>query len=117
MNYYKRENYLRKIRGFYEDTGLIKVITGVRRCGKSCLMGTIAEEMRERGTDDAHIVYIDLDSRPYKNITTPDQLERIIDEKTPSPGTTYLEPYFREQNPPLLPLRYGIRRQIGRAHV
>ena len=76
MNYYKRENYLRKIRGFYEDTGLIKVITGVRRCGKSCLMGTIAEEMRERGTDDAHIVYIDLDSRPYKNITTPDQLER-----------------------------------------
>ena len=90
MNYYKRENYLRKIRGFYEDTGLIKVITGVRRCGKSCLMGTIAEEMRERGTDDAHIVYIDLDSRPYKNITTTDQLERIIDEKTPSPGTTYL---------------------------
>ena len=90
MNYYKRENYLRKIRGFYEDTGLIKVITGVRRCGKSCLMGTIAEEMRERGTDEAHIVYIDLDSRPYKNITTPDQLERIIDEKTPSPGTTYL---------------------------
>ena len=90
MNYYKRENYLRKIRGFYEDTGLIKVITGVRRCGKSCLMGTIAEEMRERGTDDAHIVDIDLDSRPYKNITTPDQLERIIDEKTPSPGTTYL---------------------------
>ena len=90
MNYYKRENYLRKIRGFYEDTGLIKVITGVRRCGKSCLMGTIAEEMRERGTDDAHIVYLDLDSRPYKNITTPDHLERIIDEKTPSSGTTYL---------------------------
>ena len=90
MNYYKRENYLRKIRGFYDDMGLIKVITGVRRCGKSCLMGTIAEEMRERGTDDAHIVYLDLDSRPYKNITTPDQLERIIDEKTPSPGTTYL---------------------------
>lgn len=35
MNFYKRENYLRKIRGFYDDTGLIKVISGVRRCGKS----------------------------------------------------------------------------------
>ena len=46
MKYYRRENYLRKIRGFYEDTGLIKVITGVRRCGKSCLMETIADEMR-----------------------------------------------------------------------
>ena len=90
MNYYKRENYLRKIRGFYEDTGLIKVITGVRRCGKSCLMETIADEMRERGTDDAHIVYLDLDRRPYRAIKTPDRLERLIDEKTPSSGTTYL---------------------------
>ena len=90
MNYYKRENYLRKIRGFYEDTGLIKVITGVRRCGKSCLMETIANEMRERGIDDAHIVYFDLDRRPYRAIKTPDRLEQLIDEKTPSSGTTYL---------------------------
>ena len=90
MNYYKRENYLRKIRGFYEDTGLIKVITGVRRCGKSCLMETIANEMRVRGIDDAHIVYLDLDRRPYKNIKAPDQLEQLIDEKTPSAGVTYL---------------------------
>ena len=34
MKHYRRENYLRKIRGFYEDTGLIKVISGVRRCGE-----------------------------------------------------------------------------------
>lgn len=90
MKYYRRENYLRKIRGFYEDTGLIKVITGVRRCGKSCLMETIADEMRERGIDNTHIVYLDLDRRPYKNIKTPDRLERLIDERTPSSGTTYL---------------------------
>ena len=90
MNYYKRENYLRKIRGFYEDTGLIKVITGVRRCGKSCLMETIANEMRGCGIDDAHIVYLDLDRRPYKSIKTSGQLEQLIDEKTPSSGTTYL---------------------------
>ena len=32
---------LKKIRGFYHDTDLIKVIAGVRRCGKSCLMETI----------------------------------------------------------------------------
>ena len=90
MNYYKRENYLRKIRGFYEDTGLIKVITGVRRCGKSCLMETISDELREHGIDDAHIVYLDLDRRPYKSIKTPEQLEQLIDGKTPSSGVTYL---------------------------
>ena len=35
---YYRENYLKKLRGFYDDTDMIKVITGVRRCGKSSLM-------------------------------------------------------------------------------
>ena len=90
MKFFKREIYLRKIRGFYEDTGLIKVLTGVRRCGKSCLMATIGDEMRERGIDDAHIVYLDLDRRPYRNIKTADCLEQLIDEKTPPSGITYL---------------------------
>ncbi len=89
-NYYKREIYLRKIRGFYDDAGIIKVITGVRRCGKSCLMATIAEELRERGVDERGIVYLDLDRRPYRGIKTSDQLERLIDEKTTATGITYL---------------------------
>ena len=47
---FPRENYLNKIRGFYHDDGMIKVITGVRRCGKSCLMQCIAEELRAEGS-------------------------------------------------------------------
>ena len=90
MNFYKRENYLKKIRGFYDDTGMIKVITGVRRCGKSCLMSTIAEELRERGVAESQIVYLDLDRRPYRRVKSPDELERLIDEKTQSSGTIYL---------------------------
>ncbi len=90
MEYYKRENYLRKIRGFYDDAGLVKVITGVRRCGKSCLMATIADELRERGTPGANVVRLDLDRRPYRNVKTPESLERLIDEKTPPTGMTYL---------------------------
>ena len=88
--YYKRENYLRKIRGFYDDTGIIKVITGVRRCGKSCLMSTIAEELRMRGVSECQIVYLDLDRRPYRGIKTQDQLEHLIDDKTTDSGITYL---------------------------
>ena len=49
MRLYRRENYLKKIRGFYHDTGMIKVISGVRRCGKSSLMHTISEELIEQG--------------------------------------------------------------------
>lgn len=88
--YYKRENYLRKIRGFYDDTGIIKVITGVRRCGKSCLMSTIAEELRTRGVREGQIVYLDLDRRPYRGIKTQGQLEHLIDDKTTDSGITYI---------------------------
>ena len=90
MSVYKRENYLSPIRGFYHDSDLIKVITGVRRCGKSCLMESIAQELHENGIDDNHIVYLDLDLRKYRKIKTVDQLEKLIDERTPKEGLTYL---------------------------
>ena len=43
-----RENYLKKIRGFYHDV-LIKVITGIRRCGKSSFLKSIIKELLENG--------------------------------------------------------------------
>ena len=46
--YIKRERYLSKIRPFY-DVDLIKVLTGVRRCGKSILLEQIKEEFIENG--------------------------------------------------------------------
>ena len=41
MKLYRREKYLKRIRPFYHDTDLIKVITGIRRCGKSYLLNEI----------------------------------------------------------------------------
>lgn len=90
MNVYKRENYLRLIRGFYHDCDLIKVITGVRRCGKSCLMNSIAQELQECGVEESQIVYLDLDLRKYRKVKTADQLENLIDELTSKTGKTYL---------------------------
>ena len=90
MEFYAREKYLEKIRPFYGTTDLIKVITGVRRCGKSTLLLCIAKELRQQGVDDDHIVFIDLDAREFRNITTPDALEKIIDERTPKEGKVYL---------------------------
>ena len=52
---FKREKYLGKIRSFYHDDDIIKVITGVRRCGKSCLMETIADELRSSGISEENI--------------------------------------------------------------
>lgn len=90
MNIYRRENYLKKIRGFYHDTEMIKVITGVRRCGKSSLMSTIEEELREVGVNSENIIFLNLDSKEYKRIKTSAQLEAEIDKKTNVEGIKYL---------------------------
>ena len=90
MKLYKRENYLKKIRGFYHDADMIKVLTGVRRCGKSSLMQTIIEELKELGIPEENLIRIDLDSRQYKDIKTPKQLESKIDEYADIHGLKYL---------------------------
>ena len=90
MKLFRRENYLRKIRGFYHEDDIIKVITGVRRCGKSSLMQTIAEELQEGGVPKDNIIYIDLDKRGFKNIRTADELEKCIDERGSAKGLKYL---------------------------
>ncbi len=87
---FKREKYLEKIRPFYHADDIIKVITGVRRCGKSSLMEMIADEIRQGGADDASIIYLDLDKRENRKIKTPDQLEALIESKIKNSGIQYL---------------------------
>lgn len=90
MKLFKRENYLRKIRGFYDADDIIKVITGVRRCGKSSLMEMIADEIIASGVPKENVIYIDLDKRGFKNIKTADALEKRIDEQGTAKGLKYL---------------------------
>ena len=75
---YKREYYLNRIRGFY-DSDLVKVITGIRRCGKSYFLLSVVEDLKERGVEAADIVYLDLDAKGFTSIKTPAQLEAAID--------------------------------------
>ena len=90
MDWFPRENYLRKIRDFYHATDIIKVITGVRRCGKSCLMETIADELKKGGIPEKNISYFDLDSKEYNKITKADQLEYLLQSVKDVEGTKYL---------------------------
>ena len=90
MKLYRREKYLARIRGFYDADDIIKVVTGVRRCGKSSLMQVISEEIQEKGVQNDNIIYIDLDRREYRKVKTADQLDRLIDDKTTAPGLKYL---------------------------
>ena len=90
MKLFKRENYLSKIRGFYHTNDIIKVITGIRRCGKSSLMQMIADEIIESGVNKENIIYINLDKKGFKNIKKADELENLIDSLSNVKGNKYL---------------------------
>ena len=90
MKLYKRENYLSKIRGFYDDPEMIKVITGIRRCGKSTLLEMVKEELIENGVKEKNIIDIKLDKRPFKGIDTPEKLEELIDSYIKDKNFKYL---------------------------
>ncbi len=72
----KREKYLKDIRPFYNED-LIKVITGIRRCGKSILLGQIVEELREN-VDKNHIIYINFEDVKYSDIKNFKDLNNYI---------------------------------------
>lgn len=73
----KREIYLEQIRPYY-DVDLIKVITGVRRSGKSILLEIIRDELIERGVDGDHLIYLNLEDLDYEYIETASDLNKEI---------------------------------------
>ncbi len=87
---YKREKYLNKIRGFYHESEIIKVLTGVRRCGKSSIMNLIAGELIESGVKRENILYFNLDKKPYDTVSTSDALDKLIADNSTAKGVKYL---------------------------
>ena len=50
------------------DVDLVKIITGIRRCGKSCLLDLYHQYLTEDGVDDANIIHMNLESLRYRNL-------------------------------------------------
>ena len=73
----KRELYLKKIHHLF-DTDFIKVIIGLRRSGKTYLLNSIMEELKDKGVKEENIIYISFELVEYKNIFTSQQLDELI---------------------------------------
>lgn len=84
-----RELYLNRIRPFYESE-LIKVITGIRRCGKSTIMRQIIDELLVHRVDVEQIIYINFEDYKYRELTNPDNFYRYIEERINSGEKYYL---------------------------
>ena len=74
----KRDYYLKELIDRI-DNQLIKIITGIRRCGKSYLLNTIFKNyLIEQGTDKEHIIQLSFDENKNKKYRNPDVLDEYI---------------------------------------
>ena len=73
----KREIYLSRIRGFY-DSDLVKILVGIRRCGKSVILNQIVDEIKEKGVEENHIIYINFELIEYEELQDYKKLNKYI---------------------------------------
>ncbi len=85
-----RENYLKKIRGFY-NSDLIKILVGIRRCGKSIILEQIRNELRtEYKVDSEHIIFINFEFIEFEALLDYRKLNSYIKEKIKDDKKYYL---------------------------
>ncbi len=86
----KREIYLKKIRPFYHETSLIKILYGLRRSGKSILLTQIMAELKENKIKEEQIIYINFESLEYSFIKNALDLYNYIKEKSQKSKKYYI---------------------------
>ena len=85
----KRKMYLERIRPYY-DSDIIKVITGVRRCGKSMLLDEIKDELLGQGIASDKIIYLNLEDMDYEYIVNASDLNKEIKSRISDNGKYYI---------------------------
>lgn len=85
-----RESYLSKIRGFYHSD-LIKILVGIRRCGKSVILNQIMQELKDKdGIDNDHLIFINFEYIEFEDLLDYKNLNRYVKEKIKDNQMYYL---------------------------
>lgn len=84
----KRELYLNRLIAF-QDTELVKVITGIRRCGKSSLMKLMVLHLKENGVDQEQIIQMNFESIEFQKMTAAD-IYQYVKERVPDDKRAYM---------------------------
>ena len=85
----KRDLYLKRIRDFY-DSDLIKILVGIRRCGKSVILEQIIEELKNKGINEDHIIYVNFEFIEFEELTDYKKLNNYIKEKIKDSSMYYI---------------------------
>ena len=78
----KRDIYLNKLIAF-QDTEPIKIVTGIRRCGKSSLLKLMAAHLRENGVNDEQIIEMNFESYEFIKMTSDDLYQYVKERSRP----------------------------------
>ena len=85
----KRDLYINQLSQFI-DKPVIKVITGIRRCGKSAILTLLREELLNRGVDAKHIIHINFESMEYSEVDKAELLYKFVIGKVKDKKRYYL---------------------------
>ena len=73
-----------------KDVDLVKIVTGIRRCGKSSLLDLFHRWLTENGVDEFHILHMNLESLRYRDLTSHLAFYDYVAARIPNSGKTYL---------------------------
>lgn len=73
-----------------KDVNLVKIVTGIRRCGKSSLLDLYHQYLLKHGVPDSHIIHMNLESLRYRDLTDYLSFYDYVSEQIASEGKTYL---------------------------
>lgn len=74
----------------HRDVDLVKIVTGIRRCGKSSLMDLFHQYLSDSGVPDVNVIHMNLESLRYRNLTNYLSFYDYVSERIPKSGKTYL---------------------------
>ena len=74
----------------HKDVDLVKIVTGIRRCGKSSLLDLFHRYLSDSGVADSHIIHMNLESLRYRDLSDYLAFYDYLSERIPKSGKTYL---------------------------
>ena len=86
----ERPTYMSELETFRDDRGHVKVLTGIRRCGKSTLLIQFMQKLKTEGVSDSEMLLLNLESADYDNIVDHSDLNAYLKDKIPRTGRFYL---------------------------
>ena len=85
----ERKEYLEKLKAF-KDKNLIKVVTGIRRCGKSTMFAIYREYLLANGVKPEQIIYLNLEEGAFRGLRTADALYEYVEQRLQKARQNYI---------------------------